>query len=167
MREGGLDMVMNRLILMGVLLLTWGGLARAADGLMLIRPAELGGAVERMVSVEELQALPQVTINTETEFTDGIAAFAGPLARDVVALIGQGTGTRVRLTAVNDYAIEIELKDFDDYDVIFALSMNGSLFSPRDRGPVWVMYPLSDHEELQDPAVNAKLIWQLVKLEVM
>lgn len=138
----------------------------ASDGLLMVRPENLGGAVEKMVTLEELRALPQVTIRTENEFSDGMNDYTGPLARDVMQIIGRGTGTKVKLTAANDYAVEIDLQEFDDFDAIFALDMNGVAFSVRDKGPIWVMYPLSDNAELQDPVYNNRLIWQLVRLEV-
>ncbi len=138
----------------------------AAEGLTMIRPESLGGAVEKVVTLAELRALPQVTIRTENEFADGLNDYTGPLARDVIQIIGRGTGTKVKLTAANDYAVEIDLQEFDDFDAIFALDMNGQAFSLRDKGPIWVMYPITDNPELQDPVYNTRLIWQLVRLEV-
>lgn len=120
---------------------------------------------EVMLTDEELMALAQATINTENEFVDGMTAFVGPLGRDVLALVGEG-GSIVVLTAVNDYAVEVPLEDFINYDVVFAMSADGETFSRRDKGPIWVVYPMSDHTELQDPVYNARLIWQLVKVEI-
>ena len=120
---------------------------------------------EVMLTDEDLLALPQATINTENEFVDGMTAFSGPLGRDVLALVGEG-GHMVVLTAVNDYAVEVPIEDFVNYDVVFAMSADGEVFSRRDKGPIWVVYPMSDHAELQDPVYNARLIWQLVKVEI-
>ncbi len=120
---------------------------------------------EVSLTMDELNALPQAVIHTENEFEDEMSAYAGPLARDVLALAGAGGHVAV-LTAVNDYAVEVPLEDFINYDVVFALSINGNVFSRRDKGPIWVVYPMSDHAELQDPVYNARLIWQLVKVEI-
>ncbi len=114
---------------------------------------------------EELMALAHATVNTENEFVDGMTAFSGPLGRDVLALVGEG-GSMVVLTAVNDYAVEVPIEDFVNYDVVFAMSADGERFSRRDKGPIWVVYPMSDFAELQDPVYNARLIWQLVKVEI-
>jgi hypothetical protein len=43
--------------------------------------------------------------------------------------------------------------------------MDGVPLSKRDKGPIWMIYPMSDHEELRDPVYNSRLIWQVVKLE--
>ncbi|MGE4610417.1 MAG: hypothetical protein AAED33_03275 [Paracoccaceae bacterium] len=111
---------------------------------------------------EDLLALDQFTVQTENEFVDGLVEFVGPLARDVIALLGEQEIVTLRLIAFNDYAVEVPVSDIMDYDVIFALSQNGERFSIRDKEPAWVIYPMSDHEELQDRIYNDRLIWQLV-----
>jgi len=114
----------------------------------------------------ELQQLDQVELRTENEFVDGLTTFTGPLARDVLDSVGRGVRNTVLLTAANDFQVEIPITDFDNYDVVFALSANGETLSPRDKGPIWVIYPMSQHNELQDPIFNARLIWQLVRIDI-
>jgi len=114
----------------------------------------------------ELLALPQVSIRTRTEFTDGVVEFVGPRVRDVLALIAAGTATTAHMVAANEYAVDIPISDFAAYDVILAMHANGERLSLRDKGPLWVMYPLDDHKELQDPLYNIRLIWQLTKVEL-
>ncbi len=136
----------------------------AAQDTMLTVINTLTGA-EMALTEAELLAVPQTTVRTENEFVDAMTAFEGPLGRDVLALVGEG-GTMVVLTAVNDYAVEVPIEDFVNYNVLFAMSADGEKFSRRDKGPIWVVYPMSDHTELQDPVYNARLIWQLVKVEI-
>ena len=47
---------------------------------------------------------------------------------------------------------------------MFAIHRNGGQWPLRDNGPIWVMYPISEYEALQDPSTNAKLIWRLVRV---
>jgi hypothetical protein len=118
------------------------------------------------MSREEIDGLEQIVISTENDFSDGMTMFEGPLARDVFAAAGaplEGVGVFI---AANDYRVEIPLEDFAKYDVIFATSMNGNRLSLRDKGPIWLVYPMSDHVELQDSVFNSRLIWQLVKIEL-
>lgn len=150
-------------ILALVLALSLPRIAAAQEAVLTVINTLTGAEVA--LSDAELWALPQATINTENEFVDAMTAFDGPLGRDVLALVGEG-GTMVVLTAVNDYAVEVPIEDFANYDVVFAMSADGETFSRRDKGPIWVVYPMSDHTELQDPVYNARLIWQLVKVEI-
>lgn len=118
-------------------------------------------------SLEELDALPQVEVVTANEFIDGKASFTGPLARVVLKLTGDTNAEEVKLVAANEYNIVVPVEDFRDYDVILATRQDGELFSRRDKGPIWMIYPMSSHSELRDSTYNARLIWQLVRMEVL
>ncbi len=119
----------------------------------------------REFTVEELAEIPQVTIITQNEFTDGPVSYRGPLVRDVLAYLGMDSAETVRVFAANDYYVDIPTSDFRRYNVILALEENGVRLSRREKGPVWVMYPISDHPELRDPVYNTRLIWQVVRIE--
>lgn len=113
-----------------------------------------------------VEALPQHVIRTHTEFTDGLVEFSGPLVRDVLALIGLGGAKVARMVALNDYAVEIPIDDFTKFDVILALTKNGEKMTPRDKGPMWVIYPIDSNPALNDPLYNSRMIWQLSLIEL-
>ena len=153
-------------ILLTILVLARTTMPAAAEDLLVIRNATDPAQAEVRFSEAELLALPQVTIRTRTEFTDGVVEFIGPLARDAVAFIETGAATSLHLVAANDYAIDIPLSDLTDSDVILALQANGERLTIRDKGPIWLMYPVDDHAELQDPIYTIRLIWQLTTMEL-
>jgi hypothetical protein len=118
-------------------------------------------------TLDELAALPQVTIVTENEFSDGAVEYRGPLVRDVIERLALGDAETLRFTAANDYYVEIPTSDFRDYDVILAMEADGARLSRREKGPLWLMYPISDHSELSDPIYIHRLIWQVVMIEAI
>jgi hypothetical protein len=129
---------------------------------------ELVGAVGQVtldLSLEDLGAMPQVTIVTENEFSDGMVSYRGPLVRDVLDRVGLGGLESVRFVAANDYFVEIPTSDFRNYDAILAMEADGKPLSRREKGPLWLMYPISEHAELQDPEYLRRLIWQVVRIE--
>jgi hypothetical protein len=132
----------------------------ASPALELVRQAE---TVE--LSLDDLAAMPQVTVATENEFTDGKVAYRGPLVRDVLAQLQLDELENVRFVAANDYYVDIPTQDFLDYDVILAMSADGERLSRREKGPLWLMYPISDHAELESPLYLRRLIWQVVRIE--
>ena len=152
--------------LLAILVLARTAVPAAAEDLLVIRNATDPAQAGVRLSEADLLALRQVTIRTRTEFTDGVVEFIGPLARDAVAFIETGTATSIHLVAANDYAIDIPLSDLTDYDVILAMQANGARLSMRDKGPIWLMYPLDDHAELRDPTYTVRLIWQLTTMEL-
>ena len=117
------------------------------------------------LSLDDLAALPQVTVKTENEFSDGTVTYKGPLVRDVLAKLGLDKLDQVRFIAANDYYVDIPTDDFVKYDAILAMEANGEKLSRREKGPLWLMYPISDHAELKDPIYLRRLIWQVVRIE--
>jgi len=112
-----------------------------------------------------LEALGMHDITTQTPWTEGMATFTGVRASDLMAYVG-ASGSRIRAIALNDYAVEIPVVDFDAYDVILALEKDGEVLSIRDRGPLWVIYPWSALPDLQNELYYSRSIWQLRELQV-
>lgn len=111
-----------------------------------------------------LEGLGLTTFSTESPWTDGMTRFEGPLLKDLVALVG-GSGSKIRLTALDDYEVTIPLADADAYRVILATRRNGEHMQIRDKGPIWIIYPWSDHPEIQNEENYAKAIWQVFTIE--
>ncbi|SOD98152.1 molybdopterin-dependent oxidoreductase [Caenispirillum bisanense] len=112
-----------------------------------------------------LERLGMHALRTGTTWTDGVNTFEGVLARDVMAAVG-ARGDTVIAIAINDYRIDIPVSDFSDYDVLFALRMDGKDLTARDKGPLWIVYPRDDHAELQDGRRDHRWVWQLNALRV-
>ncbi|MEI4474206.1 hypothetical protein [Frigidibacter sp. MR17.24] len=114
-----------------------------------------------------LDALPATTVKTTNDYVDGIHTFTGPRLSEI---FGEGKvkeGDEIRLTALNDYAVTLPADDALDYAVILATTQDGKRMSVRDKGPIWVIYPMSEHPDLRAPVYNDRLIWQLSKAELV
>jgi len=166
MKINGALLQVCAIVLCSVSILSRSATPAGASDMLVVRNAVVPGLADVHYTEQELKTLPQVTIRTRTEFTDGVVTFVGPLVRDLIAPIDKGKGTTLHLTAVNDYAVDIPIRDVTKYDVILAMSANGKRLSVRDKGPLWLMYPMDDFPELQDASYNAKLIWQLSTAEI-
>ncbi len=123
-----------------------------------------GGGVARFDRAM-LERLGITEINTSTSWTDGVKRFEGVLARDLLEAVG-ASGDRASARALNDYAIEIPFSDFESYDVLIAFRMDGVALTPRDKGPLWIVYPRDERPELRNQKIDAKWIWQLVRLDI-
>lgn len=125
--------------------------------------------VVKTYTLDELDALEQTSYETTNAFIDERSLFSGPLVRTVLgdAQLEVEPGSSLEMKAVNDYAVTVPVDDIREYDVILATRRDGTIMSVREKGPIWVMYPISDHEELTDEIYNSRLIWQLKTLKVM
>ena len=105
--------------------------------------------------MEMLETSGTTEVRTTTPWTDGVQRFEGVLFRRLLEAV-----------ALNDYAVEIPVADSAGYRVIVALKANGKYLRIRDKGPLWVVYPWDDHEELRSEDIFAKSIWQLKELKI-
>ncbi len=112
-----------------------------------------------------LDALPRKTLHTSTVVTDGVNRFEGFLMSDLLDYV-DAQGERAIATALNDYVVDIPIEDFHDFEVLVADRMDGERLTPRDKGPLWIVYPRDDHGELQDIRYDYRWVWQLERLDI-
>lgn len=124
------------------------------------------GKASHDFTATDLAAMPQTTIKTATPWTDGVHTYQGVLLRDLLKQVGAGDAKVLIAKALNNYATEVQVADAKKYDVILALSQNGKAMSRRNKGPVWVLYPMTDYPELNKPSYHSAMIWQLRSLQV-
>lgn len=115
--------------------------------------------------LEMLEALGTETLSTTTSWTDGIQEFSGVLLRKVMATVG-ARGKTVEAIALNDYTYDIEIEDFSKFPVILATKRNGRILKVRDKGPLWIIYPLDDFTEQDQDQIELRMVWQLRQLIV-
>ncbi len=165
----------GRALALGVMLLLPVAVAKAADPL----PAPTGpviltvsGAIEVTNGPEGaafdrqmLTDLGLVEMSTSTPWTDGVQAFSGVLGRTVLERVG-AEGTVVLASALNDYTVEVPMSDFEKYDVLLAMQLNGADMQVSDKGPIWIVYPRDGVPELQDRKLHERWVWQLKALKV-
>lgn len=115
--------------------------------------------------LDALLALGRHRLQTRTPFTDGEPVFDGVLARRVMEAV-DARGTRALAHARNDYVAEIPLSDFQSMDVLLASHMDGRRLTLRDKGPLWVVFPWSQHPEIDNRLTRQKSVWQLYRLSI-
>jgi hypothetical protein len=113
----------------------------------------------------ELLALPQQQFMTHHSWSDKAETFSGPLLQDVLNTTCNNS-EKIKLTALNDYAIDMDFNEVKKYQPIIALSVNGKRLSVREKGPLWVMLPLDEHK-ITDRSLDGIMIWQLSDIEIL
>lgn len=141
------------------------GMSEANSTLLTIELVENLEHTSHTLSIDDLDALPQVTFETSTIWTEGIITFSGPSLTKVLESVDAGQNT-IRAFALNDYNMVISPMGADDTYPIVATRMNGERFSVRDRGPLWLVYPYDSDPDFRDEKIYAQSIWQLHKLKL-
>lgn len=118
------------------------------------------------VGADEYAAIGQTEITTTIfVLNDGEHKVKGVLMRDLVKYFG-GEGDTVKLTALDGYAMDIPMADFEKYDAVVATEIDGKPLTVRDHGPAWLLYPFSSHPELNDTVYESRAVWQIKTIEI-
>ena len=112
-----------------------------------------------------LEKLPQRSITTTVPWYPEARTFTGVLLRDLLAAVG-ATGSTLRAIALNDYRVDIPVKDVHDHDVIVAYRLDGRPMSVREKGPLVIMYPFDSSRQLRNAVHFGRAAWQLRRIEV-
>jgi hypothetical protein len=113
----------------------------------------------------QILALGTSELRTATPWTEGEQTFGGVLGTRLLEALG-AAGTVLRMTALNDYKVDIPVAEVRAYPVLLALEVAGRPLSVRERGPIWVIYPWSAHPELDDRLHRQRAIWQVSEIIV-
>lgn len=113
-----------------------------------------------------LRQLPVTQFRTTTIWTEGEHTFTGVQLADLLSAVG-ADGTTIRAAALNEYTVEIPVSDAVPDGPIVAYAMDGRTMSPRDKGPLWIVYPYDSHSEYQSETAYSRSIWQLSRLEIV
>lgn len=112
-----------------------------------------------------LNSLPQKSFVTKTPWYKVAIKFSGPLLSDVLQALNV-KGENLTATALNDYKVSIPLADAIKHGAILAVRMDDKIFSVKDKGPVWFMYPFDAHPEINNTTYFSRAIWQLSAITV-
>lgn len=102
---------------------------------------------------------------TSNQYEPGIHNYEGIMLQDLLSFLG-ASGTTLVATALDGYSVEIPVHDAERYPVILAMKSNGVPMAVRDKGPIWIIYPIDQFKELKDQKYSARSIWQLKQLDV-
>ena len=112
-----------------------------------------------------LEKLGMVSFTTMTPWYKEPVKFEGvPLKALMDAVAAKGE--KIVAVALNDYSAEVPMEDIAKYNVILALKRDGEYMSPRDKGPLFIVYPFDSKREYKTEAIYSRSIWQLNRIEI-
>ena len=115
--------------------------------------------------LKSLKQLKSATFNLHTRWTERVHEYHGPLLTSILQKVG-AKGDKLRLTALNDYTIEIDRAYVEKYQPILAWRDDGKQMSVRDKGPLWLLLPHDKFPELKSESNTGNMIWQLRHIEI-
>ena len=137
--------------------------AGAGDTILAVTGKVTGG--EMNLTLAEIEAMGMARIETTTPWHDGRVTFEGvPMARFLEAVGARGTTAYVQ--ALNDFSIEIPLSDLTGFNAILAFKSDGNYMEIADKGPLFIVFPYDDVEEVRNALFYSRSIWQIHSIEI-
>ncbi len=115
-------------------------------------------------SLEQLLAHADKEIVTDTPWTENNTKFVGVSAKALLNMVGLEKAD-LKVIALNNYWSTIPYDDIEKYNPLFALKKNDDEMSVRDKGPIWVIYPLSEFNEVNNEVLHSRMVWQVSQVE--
>ncbi|AXT27075.1 oxidoreductase [Ruegeria sp. AD91A] len=117
-------------------------------------------------SLQDLDAMDQVTFSTSTIWTDDKVTFSGVPLKALLTELNTN-GTSIEMVALNDYKVTMPLAELENDAPIIATRMDGETMSVRDKGPYWVVFPYDQDPKYRAETIYTFSIWQLKHLKVV
>lgn len=152
-------------LLVCVVVVLYCGLSPAKVAAEPILALEARDGSTRKLTLQDLDALPQVTIRTSTPWHQGEQVFAGPSLLGLIKHHGI-EGKLLLAEAINDYHSLIPIDELTAEHPILATRRNGNTMSVRDKGPIFIIYPYSTIGKIQ-ARILSQSVWQLVRLRAI
>ena len=70
----------------------------------------------------------------------------------------------LQVTGLDGYMAEVPVDELKRYPVVIATEIDGKRLSVRTKGPGWVVYPFTDHPEIEDQLREARSVWQVSEI---
>lgn len=110
--------------------------------------------------MDMLEAMPVVRFRTSTPWTPGVSEFEGVSLGQLMERVA-AAGKTIKAVALNDYSASVSLESAAAAGAIIAYKVDGKTMPVRDKGPLWIMFPLDDRPELKSEATYSQCVWQL------
>lgn len=117
------------------------------------------------LTLEDLQALPVVEFDTTTIWTSGTQVFTGVRLAALLDSLDVDSG-ELKLYALNDYHITMPVSDALEDDALLAYWRNDAVMTPRENGPLWLLYDYDSDPKYRAETYYARSIWQLYRITV-
>ncbi len=112
-----------------------------------------------------LEKIGMESFTTMTPWYKEPVKFEGVPLKKLMAAV-EAKGEKIVAVALNDYSAEVPMEDIAKYNVILALKRDGEYMTPRDKGPLFIVYPYDSNPDLKNQKFYSRSVWQVAKIEV-
>lgn len=112
-----------------------------------------------------LEQLGTQRLATRTPWRDTPAEFVGVRFSDLLVANGLGDVASVRVTAENDYAVDIPREVWERWPFLIATRVDGAPHKRRERGPLQFVFDQDDAPEVGERSFEYYWVWMAKRIE--
>lgn len=139
--------------------------AAQAEPIILTVDGAIAGGVPVDLTRTQLEIIGAAAVTTTTPWHEGAPQFDGVPMSALLEHVN-ATGEIAEVRALNDYRTSIPVSDFTQYPIILALKQDGEYMSVRDKGPLFIVYPFDDFDELRADIYYSRSAWQVRSITI-
>ncbi|KAB2923586.1 MAG: molybdopterin-dependent oxidoreductase [Dechloromonas sp.] len=124
-----------------------------------------GAAGVAGLSMAQIEALGMREVRTGTFWPEDDGSYAGPLLADVLKQAGLERVEAIRVRARDGFSQRIPRQDWERWPVILATRRDGQPMTPRQKGPLRIIYPRDLAPELSDSVYRLRWVWLIDAIE--
>ncbi len=119
------------------------------------------------LELEQIQALPVTNYTTYLPWTPTPTKYTGVKLSTLLTHVYGEVPEKVDIGALNNYHSTLSRQDILHYQPILAYQKEDHYIKIRDKGPYWVVYPLSLYPELNRTKYHAQMVWQVNNIKII
>ena len=117
-----------------------------------------------VVALSDLESMPQTTYTTALPWLEKPAEFNGVKLSTLLQHTLGEVPQQVEVRAMNDYYSYISLEDILRYQPIIAYKQDHNYIKVRNKGPYWLIYPVTKYPELDVSYYHSQMVWQINRI---
>ncbi|EJG1618822.1 oxidoreductase [Vibrio parahaemolyticus] len=118
------------------------------------------------LKLEELQSLPTTSYTTDLPWIQQSSEFLGVKLSTLLTHVYGSIPEQVDIGSLNNYHSTLSRNDIVRYQPILAYQQDHHYIKVRNKGPYWVIYPLSQFPELDHNEYHAQMVWQVNEMKI-
>jgi len=112
-----------------------------------------------------LLAVEHGAIHTNNHVVSEVVEYKGPKLASLLEYVG-ANGKQVQVIAWDDYVVTISLEDIMKYGILLATHEAGVRMTIDDKGPLFVVFPFTQHAQLRNDFYYSLSVWQVREIVV-
>lgn len=117
-----------------------------------------------VVALSDLESMPQTTYTTALPWLEKPAEFNGVKLSTLLQHTFGEVPQDIEVRAMNDYHSYISREDILRYQPIIAYKQDHNYIKVRNKGPYWLIYPVTTYPELDVSYYHSQMVWHINRI---